>query len=479
MDSTWWQPDSTEEGRVRLLRRAITVLALALVVYLPLETGLISGLPPTAYWVLRLLPDALIAVAAVAVVLVGDPRARTTPVRLLWAVGVITALIVITSAGRGLPLADAVNAIRLLVRYLVLGLLLWWAVDGRWRVDDLVIRVILIAAVLEVLVASGQIASRIVSHGASLSLTDLLLLDGTFGRYDRFGLFLMGVIIALVATSKRLWSWRLVLGVACVVLLFLSTSRQAMVGLAVGCLVIAVMPPLTGRQRAFAGAMAALGLALVLTSPSGVIAPTPPGPPVAGNSGSPGNGDEPAGNGDEPAGNGTPTRPIKDTIKLTTDPNRNFRIFYNLELAPWAAATEPLIGFGPRQQVAEDPDPRLQARVAAAGMDWKRARQFTNDSNYASLVIQFGAVVPALFLALLVAAILAAARIGLRREEPVARFAVGIAAATLVVAFFGPAFEMRTISIMLWIGIFGVLASRNTNTRGGSPMPTTDADATG
>ena len=46
MDSILPQPRLAEAVSVGLLRRAITVLTLALVVYLPLETGLIGGLPP-------------------------------------------------------------------------------------------------------------------------------------------------------------------------------------------------------------------------------------------------------------------------------------------------------------------------------------------------------------------------------------------------------------------------------------------------
>ena len=66
MDSVRRPQHSDEMNSETILRRTITLIALVLVVYLPLETGLIGGLPFTAYWVLRLLPDAVIAVAAVA-----------------------------------------------------------------------------------------------------------------------------------------------------------------------------------------------------------------------------------------------------------------------------------------------------------------------------------------------------------------------------------------------------------------------------
>ena len=501
MDSVRRLQHSSDMNSETLLRRTITLIALVFVVYLPLETGLIGGLPFAAYWVLRLLPDAMIAAAAAAVVLVGDPGARSTPVRLLWMIGVVTALVVVVNTARGFPVADSVNALRVLVRYLVLGVLLWWAVDGRGHVDLLVIRGVLIAGMLQIAVASVQIVSRIVGpHGTDLNSTGLFFLDGTLGRYDRFGLLLMGTIIAFVATTTRIRSWRLLPIAACVVLLFLSTSRQAMVGLSIACLLIAILPTLTQRHRVFAGTMAAVGLTMILVSPAGMVAPTPSSEPGSatstptpssepgsatstptpssepGQAGSASAGPSASG-GDLPA-DAKPSRQIKDTLTLSTDPNRNFRLFYNLELAPWAAVAEPLIGFGPRQQVAERPDPRLEARVEAAGMAWQRARRFTNDSNYASLIVQFGAVVPVLFLVLLAWVIVAAARSGLRKGRPGARFAVAFAAATLVAAFFGPAFEIRTVSIVLWISLFGVLASTGDSAGdGGVPARTSHPPA--
>lgn len=460
MDSIQRRARTVELTGEANLRRAVTLLALALLVYLPFEAGLIGGLPPTIYWVLRLLPDALIALAAVGVVLFGDPRARTLPVRLLWAIGIVTAVLVVANAARGIPIVDSVNAIRVLVRYLVLGVLLWWAAEGDTGLPNLVIRAVLIATVLEILVALAQIAVRAASSATSSGNdVGMMFLDGSFGRYDRFGLFFMGSIIALVAISDRIRGWRLALIAVCAALLFLSTSRQAMVGLAVACAVIAVMPAITARHRALAGVVGALAIALMLISPSGKTAPAPVSQPGAGST-------EQSDPGGDAPGPATATRPIKDTLTLSVDPNKNFRTFYNLELAPWAAATEPLMGFGPRQQVAEHPDPRLAARVAASGMTWNRARLFTNDSNYASLVIQFGAIVPALFLLLLAAVIFRAARAGLPRGEPGARFAVAFAAATLVAAFFGPAFEIRTVSIVLWVSLFSVLAATRVGSRG-------------
>lgn len=424
------------------LRQAIPAFALALILYLPVEATLLVALPPEPYWVLRLLPDALIVVAALAVVLVGDPRARTTPIRILWAVVAIALLIAIANAARQIPVADSINAVRVLTRYLVLGLLLWWAVDGRDRLGPLVVGAILLSGAIQVGIATVELVTRI-PVAAESGVSGWFFLEGSFGRYDRFGLFMMGVIVAVVATADRRTPWRFALLAACAVLLYLSTSRQAVVGLGVACAILMVWPRVPLERRAIAAGTGVLALVLLLTSPSGLQPPLDVSEP-----------DAPA-----TVGHGV-SRPIKDSIVLSMNPNLNFRLFYNLQLAPWAALNEPVVGFGPRQQVALEPDPRLMARVEAAGMDWAWARNFTNDSNYASMIIQFGVIAPASFLFLLLWTMISVARAEWTRSDPTARFAVAFAGATIVTAWFGPAFEIRTVSLTLWISLMAAMAAR-------------------
>ena len=130
--TTAWRPTITQAVTgAPVLPTLVVAYALALIVYLPLEPALIGWLPPTAYWVLRLLPDFLVAVLALAVVLFGDRAARTTPIRILWAVAAVCLILVVANAARGFSVVDPVNAIRVVVRYMVLGLLVWWALIGR------------------------------------------------------------------------------------------------------------------------------------------------------------------------------------------------------------------------------------------------------------------------------------------------------------------------------------------------------------
>jgi hypothetical protein len=255
---------------------------------------------------------------------------------------------------------------------------------------------------------------------------------------------MMSVIVAVVATADRRTPWRFALLAACAVLLYLSTSRQAVVGLGVACAILTVWPRVPLERRVIAVGTGVLALALLLTSPSGLQPPLDVSEP-----------DAPA-----TSGHGV-SRPIKDSIVLSTNPNLNFRLFYNLQLAPWAALTEPVVGFGPRQQVALAPDARLIARVEAAGMDWSWARNFTNDSNYASMIIQFGVIAPVSFLLLLLWTMISVARAEWARRDPTARFAVAFAGATIVAAWFGPAFEIRTVSLTLWIALMAAMAARH------------------
>ncbi len=447
------------------LRQAIPAFALALILYLPVEATLLVALPPGPYWVLRLLPDALIVLATLAVILVGDPRARTTPIRILWAVVAVASLIVIANTARQIPIADSINAVRVLTRYLVLGLILWWAVDGRDRLGPVVVGAIMLAGAIQVGIATVELLTRI-PVAAESGVSGWFFLEGSFGRYDRFGLFMMSVIVAVVATANRRTPWRFALLAACAILLYLSTSRQAVVGLGVACAILTVWPHVPLERRAIAFGTGVLALALLLTSPSGLQPPLDVSEP-----------DAPA-----TSGHGV-SRPIKDSIVLSTNPNLNFRLFYNLQLAPWAALTEPLVGFGPRQQVALEPDARLIARVEAAGMDWSWARNFTNDSNYASMIVQFGVVAPAMFLLLLLWTMISVARAEWVRRDPTARFAVAFAGATIVAAWFGPAFEIRTVSLTLWVGLMAAMAARHVTLPGELPAaavsttPTPPADA--
>jgi hypothetical protein len=79
-----------------------------------------------------------------------------------------------------------------------------------------------------------------------------------------------------------------------------------------------------------------------------------------------------------------------------------------------------------------------------------------NDSNYTSLVLQFGLVLPMLFGALMAGLALRLLRFTLRGPpSPWITFALAYTAVTVVAAGFGPSFEIRTVSLLLWVGLFG------------------------
>jgi hypothetical protein len=446
--SAAWRPAITQAvTSAPLLPTTVVAYALALIVYLPVEPALIGWLPPTAYWIVRLLPDALVVLLALAVVLLGDRMARTTPVRILWAVAAVCLILVVANAARGFSVIDSVNAIRVVVRYMILGLLVWWALIGRPSAGPLVIGAVLVAGGVQVIFSAVEILARIIpSVGTqTLDTSSLFFIGGSLGRYDRLGLLLMSVVLAAIATNDRIGRVRAGLLIACMVLLYLTTSRQAMIGLGVASALLLVFPGTPARRRAVALTVAAVSVLFVLAVPLR----TPP--PVADDLDSP--------VVQAPASQ-DPSKPTgtKGEVELSVDPNLNFRLFYNLTLAPWAASTEPMLGFGPLAHVAEQPDPRIRARLEAAGMPWSWARLFMNDSNYASLVVQFGIIAPALFLALLLSI---TARVALAATRPFggfARFAALNAVAVLVAAWFGPTFEIRMISIILWVALMAAMA---------------------
>jgi hypothetical protein len=436
------------------LQGLVVASALALIVYLPLEPALIGGLPGAWYWVARLLPDGLVAALAAGIVAVGDRRARTLPIRLLWIVGAVAAVVVVADWARGFSVVDSINAIRVFTRYLVLGLLVWWALGDGERIGPIILTALFVVGGLEIAAAAVQIVARVpgvLSGSAAAAPSSFFFLSGTLGRYDRFGLLMMSVIIAIVATGQPLRRAAIGLLAVCLFLLYLSTARQAMVGLVVAGLVVAVAPRMLARNRALGVALAALGVALVFATPRVLPAPPATNDETSGSAGTP-----PAAVTSEDSQTVTVS---KGRLDLSTVATKNFRLYYNLDVLPWAAATRPLLGFGPGENLAVRPAPLLKAKIESTGISWDFARRFMADSNYASLVVQFGVIVPGLFLLLLGGV---TARVGwdaFRRGDPFARFAAVFAIAVLAAAWFGPAFEIRSVSVLLWVALMAALAT--------------------
>jgi hypothetical protein len=436
------------------LQGLVVASALALIVYLPVETALIGSLPGVWYWVARLLPDGLVAALAIGVVAVGDRRARTLPIRLLWIVGAIAGVVVVADWARGFSVVDSINAIRVFTRYLVLGLLVWWALGDGHRIGPIILTALFVVGGLEIAVAAVQIVARVpgvLSGSAAAAPSSFFFLSGTLGRYDRFGLLMMSVIIGIVATGQPLRRAAIGLLAVCLLLLYLSTARQAMVGLVVAGLVVAVAPRMLAWNRALGVALAALGVALVFATPRVLPAQPQANDETSGSAGTP-----PAAATSEDSQNVTVS---KGRLDLSTVATKNFRLYYNLDVLPWAAVTRPLLGFGPGENLAVRPAPLLKAKIESTGISWDFARRFMADSNYASLVVQFGVIAPGLFLLLLGAV---TARVGwdaIRRGDPFARFAAVFAIAVLAAAWFGPAFEIRPLSVLLWVALMAALAT--------------------
>ena len=79
-----------------------------------------------------------------------------------------------------------------------------------------------------------------------------------------------------------------------------------------------------------------------------------------------------------------------------------------------------------------------------------------NDSNYASMVIQFGVFLALLFMLLILAVAFPLLRQFFRGgREPWVFFGLAYAVVCVIGAVFGPAFEIRNVSILLWLGLFG------------------------
>ena len=295
---------------------------------------------------------------------------------------------------------------------------------------------------------------------ASSALEVIPPLAGSTGRYDRFGLLIGALIIAVVSLiAVRPRRGYVLLVTLAVVVLFWSTSRQAMIGVAAAGLVVAIWPRISRLGRA-------MGVALIVTTMAMVIA-TQMGRGELGLGGEddrpPAASAGPAASGGPPSGPSAPILPSRTlgSSALSADPNRNFRLYLNLVLGPWAALEEPVFGLGPGRHERDDADPRLIARVEADGLQWNFARHYVNDSNYASLMLQFGLVATIAFLSLLIGTLVVATRAAWRRPDPLTLFATAFGVGCLAAAAFGPSFEIRQTSVILWLSLFGAVAWRN------------------
>ena len=431
-------PTTSDGGTppIRWLARATQALAVALLLYLPFEALLLELVPGNLYWPARLLPDASIALLT-GVALVLDRGMPRVPRWLLIGLIVGSLIYLVADLARGFAPADTVNALRVVLRYVPLGILLlrfspvlpWLSATLFWTLTASGLLQVL-AGIVEVAVRTGW--SRVGD------VAPFFLVEGGTGRYDRFGMVMVALTLLVLARTgpgigPALPRWGYALAGVALVMLFLSTSRQGMLALCVAAAVVALLPGWPRQRRLAAAGLAALALGMAVVVPQPVL-----------------------------LGTGDPNDPETDVtsrgqMALSLNPNRNFRLYLAVVLAPWAIAQEPLLGFGPGEHDTTSPDPRLSRFVRDSGMSWARARRFTNDSNYASLAIQFGLPLLLAYLAGLVAAL----RVVVRRAiagHRLAVFALAYGVAVLVAANLGPAFETRTTSVILWTFLLAACA---------------------
>ena len=260
-------------------------LALALVLYLPIEP-------------LRLMPDALVALAAGLAIVVPGPK-RMLGVGLILLLGVAAALIIGLDMIRGFGPGDTINALRVLLRYAVMGAALYAVVrDPSPLLRRLAAAIVISAAIqffaaaVEFIVELGKTISSAISSG-SFSTSNLLGVDGTTGRYDRLGYLMVAALLILICKAIT-----------------------AMV-------LLAIAPGLARRERLWRLGFAVFVLLLVV------------GLPIHSQGGSE-NGDSTTPTPNEPG-----DHPSRGSTALSLDPNKNFRLYLTLRLLPWAAFQEP------------------------------------------------------------------------------------------------------------------------------------------
>jgi len=446
------------------LAAASLLLGIVLLIYLPFENAVLSVLPAPLFWPFRLAPDGIIAALALGGIL--ERRDRNETQSLLALSGVVVCALVIIYGFAGVGATDTVNATRVVLRYPILALLIWrYARYWPGYEQDL-----LAALVTFVLLT---IATGIVEVGLALVTQHRLVvpLAGATGRYDRFGLISMAAVIILsAAVLPRHRTAGVGALIAASLLLFASTSRQAVAGTAVGLLVLSLAPlviprlgtgsrasptgahrpagrdPIAPRMSAAAVGFGGVTVLLVVLSliPLGTPSPTV----IVSGSSAP----EPvASSGPTPTSAARSNGGARAGFSLSLDPNRNFRLFYNIVVVPEAVREKPLFGFGPRALDPTDPDPAMRRLIESHGMAWSWASRYVDDSNYASLIVKFGLPATGVFVLAILLVLRAAISPGTTASAALRRVVVGTGIAILAVAWLGPAFELRPLSAAFWI----------------------------
>jgi hypothetical protein len=232
-----------------------------------------------------------------------------------------------------------------------------------------------------------------------------------------------------------------------------------MAGLIVAGIVAAALPGVVSRLRVLSIVLALSAVVMVAITPSALSVVNAGGDPPTSQATTPRASSSVTATPGATAASATPKPVEKGGTSISADPRRNFRLYLLVAVLPWAATQEPLLGFGPGEQVAANPDPRLAEFVGRSGLKWSQIVPYMNDSQYASLVIQFGVLITGAFLALLLSCLAGVARAAVRSTEALPRFAALFGLVALVAAALGPFFETRTDSIVLWVPLLVALGA--------------------
>ncbi|WP_251559180.1 O-antigen ligase family protein [Paenibacillus pasadenensis] len=414
------------------------------VLYVPIEPFIVSWIPPSLSDAMRIAPELLLAAVLMGAILSKRKEGGVSGLPDVLLISVIM-LAVAVSLYNSVGFVDMVMGGRLFFRFALVYFIVRLLPDttGLYgRLLDLLTKLLYFEVGLGVLQFLSKAALGPApwnTFGDNMVMAGSVFgVQGTLGRYDQYGMFL--AIIALLALTRYFIQdgVKFLPFVAAVTGIMLSTSRQALIVLVVGAIVIFIAA--RGRQALQKkGRLVSLVMAVLFVAAPIFLLLTP--------------------SGDNRSFATTERNPLEQITTLfdagtySATKENNFRLYYITHIGEQLLKRDPLgLGlntFGSAQTV--DDNATLYYKY---GITDKYFLKFVADVNWISLLGQLGIIGVLLFLSFFLSIAfqsLSKSKNATEDERTILIAAVALISCFVVAGFLGPNFEIRSNSFYLWL----------------------------
>ncbi|QJC51120.1 hypothetical protein HGI30_05785 [Paenibacillus albicereus] len=420
------------------------------VLYIPIEPFIVSWFSLSLSDLMRIIPELLLSAVLAGTILSKFREGRVNGIPDTLLLSVIMFAIVI-SLYNNIGLIDMVMGGRLFFRFALVYFIVRLLPDTTGLYGRL-LNLLTKLLYFEVVLGLMQFLSKAVfgpapwnTFGDNLIMAGSTFgVQGTLGRYDQYGMFL--AIIAILSLSRYFIQneAKFLPILAALAGILLSTSRQALIVLVIGAIVVSLAA--RGKQALQKkGKIVTFSILLACTVGAVFLLLTP--------------------SGDSRGFVTSERNPLEQITTLfdantySTTKENNFRLFYITNVGEQLLKRDPLgLGlntFGSAQTVADN-----KTLYYKYGITDQYFLKFVADVNWISILGQIGIIGSLLFLGFLLS--IAFQSLYRAKKATTDEQAILIAAAALVICFIvagflGPNFEIRSNSFYLWL-IMGLAA---------------------